>query len=229
MTRRSIGWALLIVVGIVAGAALGYVVTGRVLIAVTLHGQRAQIRLPQTLQTRVRTTRAVRVGLSGTVPVDVPLHQQLPLPLHGAYDASLVMDADIPLQLVIDYHGNVPVHTQATVKGSTDLVVNSTLVPSFPIEVPITLDFQQPVSLRVPVDTTLHLHYDGPVTLHFDQTVSPVLDTVLHTRVAVDRSVDTPIVSAFDVSVQLPQSPQTMVIQRAALQFPLNALRLQAP
>ncbi|HEU0197131.1 MAG TPA: hypothetical protein VFQ88_07985 [Nevskiaceae bacterium] len=217
-------WAIVVLV--VIGGAIGFVFYTHFVLGLTLHDQPGTLSLPPILEAQARTTHDLAIGLHGRIYAKVPFKQPLDVPLFATYKAQLAMDARMPLQFTIDYRGKVPIHATALVQGTTDLVLHSKLLPHFPLKVHVPLNFELPVHLVVPVDTMFDLDYVGPVVIRFNQVAHTSVDTVLNTYLDVDKTITTPITSAFWMQLRVPSTPLPVVVDEAHLKLPLGSLRL---
>lgn len=225
MTRIILAaWAVVVLV--VIGGAIGFLFYTHFVLGITLQNQHGTLVLPPQLKVQAKTTRDITIGLNGRIYAKVPFKQGLEIPLYAKYKANLAMDARMPLRFKIDYRGEVPIHASALVKGTTRLVLHSKLIPQFPLKVRVPLNFMLPVHLVVPVDTMFNLNYAGPVVITFSQTVHTNVDTVLDTYLDVHKNITTPITSSFGMLLQVPQTPQAVVVDEAHLKLPLSTLRL---
>ncbi len=212
---------------VLVGGVIGFLFYVHIFLGLTLTDQPGQIRFPPEMTAKVTATRPLAIQLKGIIDAQVPFKQTVQLPLHGTYQANLVLNTHVPLQFVIHYQGVVPIHAKTVVHTTTDLVVHSALLPKFPLTLPIPLDFKQPVTLTVPVNTQLHLIYRGPISVTFNQTIAAPIDTVLHTHLKVDREVQAPILASFGLKVYPPQTPQSLIVKHADLRLPLGGLRFE--
>lgn len=220
---QGAGLLLLVLIGGVAG----FLLYTRLILGIGLRNQPALLQLPPEIMVNARATHKLPIRLRGTLDAAVPIRQTIALPLAGTYAADVVMDAKVPLRFNIRYQGQVPVRAYADVNGTTDLVFKSVLIPKFKLKVRVPLDFILPVKLDIPVDTELAVNYRGPVQLTLDQTVAVPVDTVLHTRLKLDRDVEAPILANFNMRVRPPAAPLSVRVLKADLGVALRGLRLE--
>ncbi|WP_410210830.1 hypothetical protein [Aquirhabdus sp.] len=221
-----IGWAALAI--IVIGLFLGFQLYTHILAGLTLSDQPGFLQLPKSITGTASATNDIAIKLKGRIDAEVPVKQDLQLPLHGVYQANISLDTHVPLRFTINYKGDVDVHAYADIVGTTELVTQRHwYLPTFPLKARVPLDFKLPISLSVPVDTQIRFVYNGPLTLKLNQTLTSPIDTVLRTYLMVDRNVSTPILASFGMRFYPPQTPLPVLVKYADLKLPLSSLRIQ--
>ncbi len=227
MKRRwGLALALACVLLVVVGGALGFLAYARLALGLSLQHQAVLLGLPPEILVKVKALNQVRVRLDGEVSASMPLRQTFTLPMHGSYAAEAAFDAEIPLHTVLHYRGVVPVATTVDLAGSTGLVVDKSWLPKFPLRAKVPLRFDFPVDLVVPLDTRMRLSYRGPVRFRLDQSLAVPVDTVINTRFHLARDAEAPVRTAFRLRAR-PPATLPVVIEQAALNVPLSAVRLQ--
>ncbi|MEL0027881.1 MAG: hypothetical protein VW625_04345 [Perlucidibaca sp.] len=218
--RGLLGLALLAF----AGSLLGFLAYAHLALDLGLSNAPAALRFPPQLDVDVRTTRAVAIKLDGTISASAPVSQPLQVPLQGRYPVTAALTAKVPLDFVITYNGAIPVNSVADVNGTTDLIVHSRFLPSFPLHMALPLKFDVPVSLKVPVKTSIDVAYRGPLLIDFNQVVNTRLDTTLKTSLPVKQDMMAPVLASFGLRLQAPQTPVAAVIRHADLRLPIKSL-----
>lgn len=218
------GWAALGLV--VLGGILGFMLYTHLALGLPLKDQPGLLQLPALLKARATATNTVAIRLHGNIDATVPFRQDLSIPLTGTYPADMALDTLVPLRFVIEYHGSIPIHSSTEIQATTDLVLHKKFLPKFPLRITVPLDFQLPVTLKVPVDTRMRFSYHGPVRFAFNQTVTVPVDTVIRARLPVDRDVNAPILASFGLSVEPPATALPIIIRQADLNLSLRSLSL---
>lgn len=226
--KRPLALAAVVVVALVLlGGVLGFLLYTHLALGIPLRDQAGLLRLPPVMQVRAKATNTVAIRLNGMIDATVPFKQTVQLPLNDSYPAQMVLDTVVPLRFTIHYQGRIPIHAEADVEGTTDLVLHRRFLPKFHLHTKVPLDFEVPVSLSVPVDTPLHLVYRGPIRFAINQTLNVPMDTELRTRFRVDRDVQAPILASFGLRVEPPAAPVPIVVRQADLKLSLSGLHVQ--
>lgn len=223
MTGRRL---LLIGVLAFAGSFIGFLAYAHLVLSMSLQEQTGVLRLPSQLDVVAEATRPVKIELKGMINATVPIDQDIKVPLTGTYDVLAESRSKVPVDFVIKYNGMVPIRGEAFIEGSTDLIVNSRFLPSFPLRIKLPLDFEAPVALSVPVRTVLDVHYKGPVKVVFNQDVTSRLKTTFVTSFPVDRVLDTPLKAVFGMRLKPRVETVPLELIRADLRIPLSAIGL---
>lgn len=214
--------------GLLVGAGVvGFWVYSWLVVGLTITDQPGLITLPPTFTARARASRDVTINLDGFIDAAVPFKQTLNLPIEGDYTADIQLDTVVPVKFTIEYRGVIPVDTFADIKGRTDFVYqNVKRLRNVAFAGRVPLQFEQPVKFVVPIDTTIRVRFRGPIALKLDQTIKAPVDTVLNTRIRVEREVTTPILTTFGLDVTAPAQPIPVIIQHADLRLKADTLRL---
>lgn len=222
-------WRRLLLVGMLAfvGSLVGFLAYAHLALSLSLKEQAGVLKLPSRLDVVAEATRPVKIELKGNINATVPIDQDIMVPLTGTYDVLADSRSRVPVDFIIKYSGIVPIRGEAFIEGSTDLIVNSRFLPSFPLRIKLPLDFEAPVSMSVPVKTVLDVHYQGPVKVAFNQNVTSRLKTEFTTTFPVDRVLDTPLKAVF--GMRLTPRVETVPLQlvNADLRIPISAIGLQ--
>jgi hypothetical protein len=225
---RTIGLSLFFGVVLLVFALAGLWVYVHLVAGLTLSNQPGVMRLPSSFKVIAEATNSIAIRLNGFIDAEVPLQQTLKLPVIGRYDADVVLDTEIPIAFTVVYKGVIPVDTMADVRGTTDFTyqkVKRLRNVAFAVKLP--LQFEQPVSFKVPVNTKLRFKYKGRLQLALNQVIEAPVDTVLKTRLNVNRTVNTPVLARFGMLVSPAPVPVPVVVQRADLRLALGTLKLQ--
>ncbi|WHP06809.1 hypothetical protein QLH32_04875 [Acinetobacter corruptisaponis] len=134
--------------------------------------QQADIRLPQSLSTKIQVGDHLQVKSEGKLNTTLDINRTLQLPLTGKYLADLSFEVETPITVDINYETLLKVDEVMPIETSTDLIYQNKLLPKFPLKlnVPVKLDipFQLKRSYTVPVKIV----FDGPVYFAFDESVN---------------------------------------------------------
>lgn len=209
------------------GALAGFLIYTHLAIGLSLTNTPVALQFPPLVNVQAQAQRPVKILLDGDISAQVPVAQDLTVPLKGNYLADAKAHAKVPLKMTITYQGTIPVRGFADIEGNTSLIpiFNHKLIPKLPIKIKLPLDFDVPVSLVVPVNTVLDLVYDGPLGIGFNQDVHTRLDTTLVTKFHVNREVNAPIMSPFGLRLHSPKDPVHVLLD-SRLGIPLAGIGL---
>jgi len=201
---RPLTWGVLIVVALVVLLIMSTVSMAgawwawhHLAAQVVLTEQTADIRLPENLQVRARIERHMDVKVDQVIPVTVPIHQTLNLPIRETLPVQITLDTtvpvsvDVPVKQILKVDQTVHVDTQVHTK-----------VLGFPMTLPIQGDV--PIRADVPVELTIPIRHQLPVALLTTATVNleaPLkadIDTVIHTQVPFKQRLSLPVSAPVD-------------------------------
>lgn len=206
------------------GSMVGFWCYAYLSVGIDLSNQQGKMALPAEITVNVAATNTFDIRLDGTVNVEVPIRQKIVLPLAGSYETFIKLDTPIPVDFKVHYQGSIPVKTMAEINDTTALVLPH--LPKFPLRLQVPLEFDLPVDMIIPVNTTLHFAYEGPVMLRFDQNTSTRLNTVLHTQIPLNQMMRVPLLSSFDLKIYPEAKPLGMVLD-TRLQQPIKGLQIR--
>lgn len=217
------GWIALLVIA--AGLAIGYLLYTRIVVGISLTDQPAKLLLPKQLLVRAEATQKAAITLQGDLDVAVPFKNDgLELPLYGDYSSMLSLDTEVPLRMTIDYQAEIPVKTEIDLEGDSGIVYK--WLPHLPLRGKIPLELKVPVNFSIPVDTKIRFKYEGPVDIAFHQTLRPPVNTVLHTRLTLNKDIDAPITSKMDAMLYPHDRSLDVKLINTELSLPLEDLKL---
>ncbi len=229
---RPLNWGLLVLVvmallltmaGITGGAA--WWAWHHLVAEVQLSEQEADIRLPPSLQVEAKVQRRMQVLVDEQIPVTVPIHQTLTLPIREAIPVQVTVDTmvpvsvDVPVKQVIKV--DQVVHVDAQVR---------TKVLGFPMTLPIRGDV--PVRADVPVDLTIPIRHQLPVamqlpaTVHLDAPLRVDVKTEVKTTVPFKQALSLPVTAPVDALLRFPQEHVRAGLDLMKLSVPFDAVRI---
>lgn len=215
------GLAILLLLAFFGGMA-GFLIYSKWFLAVKLEQQSAVAQLPHVIRANVAATNTFDVMLQGDMFAQVPFKQELVVPLRGSYTADVQLDAQIPISFTLKYQDTIKVHSFVDIEDNTHLVLP--WLPKFPIKLHVPVDFDLPISLNIPVESVLPFHYSGPMPIELNQDIKAPINTVLNTKLPINRYVTVPLLASFNMDVY-PKNSVFLKIQQAQLALPLRNLQ----
>lgn len=207
-----------------AGGFLGFYLYAYMAMAVHLRDQQAILKLPAHIRANAAATHTFDIQMNGNISTQVPVKQRLAVPLQGEYPASIRLKTQIPLAFKLHYKDSIHIKTWVDISGTTDLVLPQAFLPKFPLSARIPLELDVPVDLQIPVNTSMLLDYNGPVRFSLNQTIHTPINTVLNTRLPIDREVSVPLLSSFDVDVYPADKAVPLIVTDSQVQFAVSQL-----
>lgn len=231
MKLKALAWALalpafLLLVGV--GAAFGYWAYLRLVVGFTLSEQKVTLLLLDSLDVGAKVKRPLSIGMNGLIRANVPLNNDLVIPLRGTYAIDVNLKAKVPVEFEIVYQGFIPVSSVASIVAVTDFnfqSVKNLRNLTFAARLPMRMHL--PVTLKVPVRQTIDFEYHGPMTVHLNQDLHTHIVAAVPATLRVNQTISTPVLGSVQLRVQLPKNPLKLIINHADLRLGLNSLRLQ--
>lgn len=206
---------------ITLGAALAIGVWGawwlyfNLVISITIADQPTGVMLPEEFDATVEVTNKLDVAMKGQITTSVPFKETLTVPFRGRYDFDVTMNAQVPVQFVVDFDGILPVDTQADVTIRTGInYKNLKALRNLEIQTTLPLKFPLPVKLNIPVDDVIDLTYTGPLSADINQDVKTLVDTTLKTSLPIDQTISTPVTAALPLKVRPDQQQVRLILSR---------------
>lgn len=133
--------------------------------------QQADIRLPQSLSTKIQIGDHLHVRSEGKLNTTLDIDHTLKLPLQGKYLADLSFEVETPITVNINYETTLKVDEIVPIETSTDLIYQNKLLPKFPLSLNIPVKLDLPFQLKRTYTVPVKIIFDGPVYFAFDESV----------------------------------------------------------
>lgn len=134
--------------------------------------QQADIRLPQSLATKIQVGDHLRVKSEGKLNTTLDIDRTLQLPLKGKYLADLSFEVETPITVDINYETLLKVDEVMPIETSTDLIYQNKLLPKFPLKLDVPVKLDIPFQLKRRYTVPVKIVFDGPVYFAFDESVN---------------------------------------------------------
>ncbi len=208
---------------IVLGSMLGFWLYASLWLGIDMNKQQGYVKLPSSFRANIAATNTFNVQLNGTVDARLPIDQVIDIPLKGNYAGHVELNTPIALNFKVRYQGVIPINSFADIESITALVMPK--LPELPLKLRVPLQFDIPVDMVIPVNTSIRFAYQGPVVLGFDQVIQAPVQENLKIKVPIDRPMQVPLVTSFDLLTYAGQKPLAMHLS-SFIQQPLNQLKL---
>lgn len=134
--------------------------------------QQADIRLPQSLATKIQVGDHLRVKSEGKLNTTLDIDRTLQLPLTGKYLADLSFEVETPITVDINYETLLKVDEVMPIETSTDLIYQNKILPKFPLKLNVPVKLDLPFQLKRRYTVPVKIVFDGPVYFAFDESVN---------------------------------------------------------
>lgn len=133
--------------------------------------QQADIRLPESLATKIQVGEHLRVKSEGQLNTVLDIDRSLALPLKGKYLADLSFEVETPITVDINYETVLKVDDVVPIETNTDLIYQNKLLPKFPLSLNIPVKLDIPFQLKRSYTVPVKIVFDGPVHFAFDESI----------------------------------------------------------
>lgn len=230
---RQAGVSLLLVLAVLliaaaGGALVAYLVISRVDLTLKLRDQPVMAVIPQDLTGSARVSGKLDLKLDETIRTRVPIDQTVKIPVSDTVKVVAHFDGEIPLKMKVRLKDTIPLKQVVELNTTVEAYLpelRSTL--KIPLRGKIPIDTKVPVDMIIPVDQSVRLTFTRPVTASIKQTLTVPLKTVIDANVPISAGLTVPVLNDLEARVKMPTEPARAVITQADLKLPLRTLKLQ--
>lgn len=222
--KRMMAAAAFIVMATLCGVLIAIWVFKYFSIYIPLENQSVRIDLKEPLQASVLIHDALNVDVVGRVNAEIPIHENLDLPISQTltprvyFDNMVPIQTIIPVQEVLKIDQSMPIDTTVKVK----ILGKDVTLPLKGI-IPIRMDV--PIDLKVPLNQQVHLKFEAPVKTVLKENLKIPLIATLKTNIPIQGHLNVPIKSALAATVDV-QNTLPVKIEKGQLKIPLSSLKL---
>ncbi|MFA5938581.1 MAG: hypothetical protein WC809_04425 [Sinimarinibacterium sp.] len=233
LPSRQSGVSVLLVLGVLliaaaGGALVAYLIVSRVDLTLKLRNQPMMAVIPQDLTGRARVSGKLDLRLDETIHTRVPIDQTVKIPVSDTVEVIAHFDGEIPLKMKVRLKDTIPLKQVVELNTTVEAYLpelRSTL--KIPLRGKIPIDTVVPVDMIIPVDQAVRLTFTRPVTASIQQTLTVPLKTVIEADVPIAAGLQVPVLNDLEARVKMPSAPARVVITQADLKLPLRTLKLQ--
>ncbi|MEQ1439389.1 hypothetical protein AAG565_08495 [Fontimonas sp. SYSU GA230001] len=231
-TRQS-GVGLLPVLAVLllaaaGGALIAWWIVSRVDLTLRLRNQPVMAVIPQDLTGRARVSGKLDLRLDETIRTRIPIDQPVQIPVSDTVTVIAHFDGEIPLKMNVRLKDRIPLKQVVKLDTTVEAYLpelGSTL--KIPLRGKIPIDTVVPVDMIIPVDQPVRLTFTRPVTASIRQTLTVPLKTVIEAEVPIAAGLQVPVLNDLEARVKMPSAPARAVITEADLTLPLRTLKLR--
>lgn len=196
-------------------------------IYIPLHNQAVNIDLQEPLQAKVKIHDALDVGVSGRIHAEIPIQEQLEIPLAQTLTPRVYFDNQVPIKTTIPVQETLKVQQNLPIDTRVNVVVMGKNI-SLPLKGSIPINLDVPIHINVPLEQNVHLKFDAPVKTVLKENLHIPLHATLKTEIPVQGQLNVPIKTALNATVDV-KNTLPVKIQSGELKVPLNTLKLSTP
>ena len=157
-------------------------------IYIPLHNQAVNIDLQEPLQAKVKIHDALDVGVSGRIHAEIPIQEQLEIPLAQTLTPRVYFDNQVPIKTIIPVQETLKVQQNLPIDTRVNVVVMGKNI-SLPLKGSIPINLDVPIHINVPLEQNIHLKFDAPVKTVLKENLHIPLHATLKTEIPCARSV----------------------------------------
>lgn len=186
--------------------------------------QQADIRLPESLGTKIQVGDHLRVKSEGQLNTILDIDRTLQLPLEGKYLADLSFEVETPITVDINYETTLKVDEVVPIETSTDLIYQNKLLPKFPLSLNIPVKLDIPFQLKRTYTVPVKIVFDGPVYFAFDELVDLPVKHQFKPSFYMNDAINMSKISSFD-AIMYNSVQQTKANLDMQMELPLKNVR----
>lgn len=186
--------------------------------------QQADIRLPESLGTKIHVGDHLRVKSEGQLNTVLNIDRALKLPLKGKYLADLSFEVETPITVDINYETTLKVDEVVPIETSTDLIYQNKLLPKFPLSLNIPVKLDIPFQLKRTYTVPVKIVFDGPVYFAFDESVDLPVRHQFKPSFYMNDAINMGKISSFD-AIMYNSVQQTKANLDMQMELPLKNVR----
>ncbi|MGQ0622846.1 MAG: hypothetical protein ACT4QA_23565 [Panacagrimonas sp.] len=222
-------WLVLLVIflGAIAGGALvGLWVFKNIDARLLLSNQPAKITIDEKLKVTARALENLNIRLDDTIHTQVPVDQDLRIPLKEQLNVIAEFDGDVPIKMDVQVRDKIVLDQVLDLNAVIDAeILGDTL--KLPIRGKVPVKAIVPVSLDIPVDQMVRLKFIAPVGVRVKQDLNVRLKTVIDADIPIQADLSVPVKSDIPAEAEFSRDPIAATIVEADLRLPLRTLRLE--
>ncbi|NAS05223.1 hypothetical protein GPS47_06365 [Acinetobacter haemolyticus] len=166
--------------------------------SVMVSAQQADIRLPESLSTKIQVGEHLQVHSKGELKTDLLIDRSLELPLQGKYLADLSFEVETPITVDINYETMLKVDEVMPIETTTDLIYQNKLLPKFPLSLNIPVKLDIPFQLKRTYTVPVKIVFEGPVHFAFNESVNLPIKHQFHPRFNINDEINMTTISSFN-------------------------------
>lgn len=213
-----------IVIAAICGVLLAIWVFKHFNIYIPLEDQSVNIDLQEPLQAKVKIHNALDVDVTGRVNAEIPIDEQLNIPLKQTLIPRVYFDNQVPIKTIIPIRETLVVDQDLAVDTKVKIKVLGKDI-SLPLKGTIPIKLNVPIRMDVPLKQNIHLKFNAPVQTVLKENLQIPLKTTLKTNIPIQGHLNVPIKTALDATVDV-QNTLPVKIKKGKLVIPLSSVQL---
>ncbi|MDX1695769.1 MAG: hypothetical protein R3208_18530 [Ketobacteraceae bacterium] len=186
-----------------------------------LREQTGWIRFPESLDVAADINNDMQVQVDQVIPAKVPIKQAIDIPVPGDINAVVEVDTRVPVAMDVVIKDTLRVDQTIPVDTEVEVTVAGVAI-DLPIKGNIPIRADIPLNLTVPVRDNVPLQFTSPVRLRLSEPLHARLDTVLDTRIPIQGTLELPVTSQIEATLNFPPKPVEAGLYYLDLSLPLD-------
>lgn len=188
-----------------------------------LREQSGWIKFPQSLNVKAQINNAMQVQVDQSIRSLVPIQQAIDIPVPGPIDADVTVDTKIPVDMNVAVSDKLTIDQTIPIDTEVEVMVAGVSI-SLPIKGNVPIKAEVPINLNIPVKDEVPLQFTAPVTLKLRDAIRAELDTTLDTQIPIQGTLELPVTSELEATLDFPQKPVEAGLYYFDLALPLNSI-----
>lgn len=231
--RRQLGGLLiwLIVLGILAGAAIGGALVGywvfkNVDARLLLTDQPAKITIDEKLNITARALNNLEIRLDDVIKTQVPVDQIIKVPVKEQLNVIADFDGTVPIKMDVQVRDKIVLDQVLDLNAVIDAEILGDKI-KLPIRGKVPVKAVVPVALDIPVNQPVKLRFTAPVGVRIKQDLTVPLRTTIDAEIPIQADLSVPVKSDIIAEAEFSKDPIAATIVESDLRLPLRTLRLE--
>lgn len=213
------GGFLLLLISVTAAA--GFWLLNETKARFLLREQTGWIRLPESLDVAASINNAMQVHVDQVIPAQVPVKQGIDIPVPGDINALVTVDTRVPVAMTVAVNDTLRIDQTIPVDTEVEVTVAGVAL-NLPIKGDIPIKANVPLNLTIPFSDQVPLQFTAPVVLRLHEPLHAELDTVLDTEIPIKGTLEMPVTSQLQATLNFPPEPVEAGLYYLDLSLPLN-------
>lgn len=214
----------LFALAVICGGLLAWWLINSFEVQLPLKNQPAHVKINEPILAKAQVLNALDVTVQDQVNAQIPIDQQIQVPIKDTIHTMVMFDHVLPIQLNVNINQKIPVNQTIHVDSKVQVKVLGKDI-SLPIRGDIPIQATIPVNFKLPIHQNIKLKFVAPVDAKINQQLNIPLKTTINAIVPIQGVLQVPIKSDIETQVFLPD-PLAVVLTESNIHFPLKQVSL---
>ncbi len=223
--RKWAVWAVgLFALAVMAGGLLAWWMLNYIAVQLPLKNQQAQVKINEPILAKANVLNPLDVMIQGQLQTQIPIDQQIQVPIKDTIRTQVSFDHEIPIQLAVNIDQQIPLEQVIHLDSKVQVKILGKEM-SLPIRGDIPIHATIPVKLTMPINQKIKLKFVAPVDAKINQRLNIPLKATIDAKVPLQGVLQVPVKSQIETQVFLPDT-LPVTITKSDIQFPLKDISL---